>query len=345
VAPDVTGALLSGALLNALLTVASLALLYLPAALLAATLLEPLGSFGVVVRREYGSLAACAGMAWTAAHLPVLALAVSGLAGPLSGVLLWPALGVCGFSLLMVFALRAVLGARALTAVVAALAAALALLLRPLLMLLASPFALYLVWLYLRGDIRDIEWSLGSRRAFKRHLEALTLNPRDAEAHYQLGLVHLRRRQHAEAAERFRKALEIDGRELDAHHQLGRLLREQGQHAEALRHFEQVLLQNPAHASHEGWREAGATYVDAGDFAQARMPLERFVEQRPYDAEGLYLLGRVRLELGEREAARELLRRCVEAAETAPSFRRREVRRWAQLAARLLGPLSGRSEG
>ena len=53
--------------------------------------------------------------------------------------------------------------------------------------MLASPFILYWVYMYTRGDISAIQWSMGSRRAFKRHMEASTLNPRDADAHYQLG--------------------------------------------------------------------------------------------------------------------------------------------------------------
>ena len=41
---------------------------------------------------------------------------------------------------------------------------------------------------------------------FRRSMEAATINPRDASAHYQLGLIYQYRRQYAEAISRFRKS-------------------------------------------------------------------------------------------------------------------------------------------
>src|SRR6185369_14098017 len=108
-------------------------------------------------------------------------------------------------------------------------------------------------YVYLRGDISAIQWSLGSRRSFKRHLEAATLNPRDAEAHYQLGLIHQRRRQNKEAKARFEKAVEIDAAEIDASFQLARIAKDEERWEDAIRHLEQVLARDPTHSRHEGW--------------------------------------------------------------------------------------------
>lgn len=141
-------------------------------------------------------------------------------------------------------ALRIVFGARALSAFGAALAGHVPLALQSMLAWLASPFLLYYLWLYFRGDLSDIGWSLSACRSLKRHLEAATLNPRDAEAHLQLGLIHLRRRQVSEARARFEKALEIDSGEVDAHFQLGRLARLDSRWEDAIRHFEAVVAKD-----------------------------------------------------------------------------------------------------
>jgi Flp pilus assembly protein TadD len=337
--PEATGAT------AALFTVASmfgpfmltigLAVLYVPGLIFVMTLLDRrTGSFGVALSRDYGSLAPCVLLSCAASELLFgtmwLLLAplmpCTGI-GMIATLILW-ALGTLYFALLVLIAVRTVYGARMGPSVVAA---ALPFLLMPFasyLSILASPFMLYWVYLYTRSDISAIQWALGSRRAFKRHLEAATINPRDAEAHYQLGLIHQHRRQYAEATSRFKKAVEIDAGEIDAHYQLGRIAREQGRHAEAIQHFEPVVARDPKHSRYEIWREVGATYVDASDFANARPMLERYVENRPYDPEGLYLLGLTLKKLNEPEKARVVFERCVEATKTAPDYRRGELRHW-----------------
>jgi tetratricopeptide (TPR) repeat protein len=321
-----------------LTTVFALGLLYVPAALLLATLFDSIGSFGVAFRRDYGSLLVCTLMAWAAAHLPVTLAGVAAAAAlpPAGGALAgWGlrAAGSAWFTVLMAAGVRTVLGTRTASALAVAVLAWAALLLQPYLVLAASPFVLFWGWQLLSRDIGDVTFSFGARQSFKRHLEAATVNPRDAEAHYQLGLIHQQRGQEDLAAERFRRAVEIDPTEVDAHYQLGRLARRRGRHPEAIAHFERVVARAPAHARHEVWREIGGTYLEFGEPGHARWALERYVEQRPHDPEGLYQLGVALRALGAQEAAREALVRCVEAADTAPRYRRHEVRRWRKLAA------------
>ncbi|MGD0200431.1 MAG: hypothetical protein ABSD27_06735 [Bryobacteraceae bacterium] len=56
--------------------------------------------------------------------------------------------------------------------------------------------------------------------------------------------------------------------------------------------------------------------------------------RRPYDAEGLYYHGQALEGVGDAAGAREMYARAIEAARTAPSFRRRETARWSRLAQR-----------
>jgi tetratricopeptide (TPR) repeat protein len=314
-----------------------LALLYAPFALLALTVFEPVGSFGVAFRRDFGPLLACTFFAWAAARLPFALLSLVlpffglGMRGLAVYLALW-AMGGLLFAALMVIALQTTFGARLTSAVAVALLAPVAFLLQPFLAFLASPFVLFFGWRYLRGDLGDVTWSFSARQSFKRHLQASTLNPRDASAHYNLGLIHQQRRQNAEAQERFRRAVEIDPSELDAHYQLGRIAREEKRYEDAIRHFEEVVSRDDTHARSEVWREIGSTYLESGSIDHARWALSKYVERRPHDPEGLLRYGEVLLAAGDSAGAAQQFRACVEAVDTMPAYRRREVARWKRAA-------------
>jgi tetratricopeptide (TPR) repeat protein len=332
-------ALLAAGFFAATLTAASLfvlALLYAPFVLLLLTAFDSIGSFGVAFRRDFGPFLACTFMAWVAARLPVALLALAA-PGPLVVISLWIA-SLVYFTVLMALAARVVFGVGRGTAFAAATLGWLAVFLEPFLMFLASPFLLYFAYQFLRGDVGDVLSSFGARQSFKRYLEAATINPRDAEAHYQLGLIHLQRRRLDEAAARFARAVEIDPREVDAHYQLGRIARGQGRLEDARRHFDAVVSRDERHASHEIWREVGATYLDSESHEHARWALAKFVEQRSHDPEGLYLLGRALSSLGQAEPAREMFRRCIEAVDTMPRYLRRKAGPWRKLALQQMGP-------
>jgi len=195
-----------------------------------------------------------------------------------------------------------------------------------------SPFLLYYAYGMFRGDLGDIGFSLRQRQSFRRSMEAATINPRDAGAHYQLGLVFQHRRQNTEAIERFKRAVEIASDETDAHFQLGRIAREQNRLQDAIDHFSVVLSQDDKHSHNEIWREIGATYLAAGMGEEANDALEKFVERRAYDPEGLYYYGKTLEQLGREQEAREVFNRCLEAVKTMPDYRRGDQRRWRKLA-------------
>lgn len=330
-------------------TVLGLALLYVPATILVMLFFDPLGSFSVVLRRDYATLLACTLMAWAASHLP---FALAGLAlerlrlGTTVALALW-SLSALSFGLLMTFALRTVFGTTLSHALAVVSISWVALLVQVHLFamaspLLFSPFILYYAYIYLRGDIGDIGFSYRQRRDFRRHLEQATVNPRDAEAHYQLGLVYQHRRQMSEAVKSFTRAIEIDPQERDARFQLGRIAREQNRLQEALDHFSIVVSQDDRHAHHEIWREIGATYVAASMYAEAREALAPYVERRPFDPEGLYYLGRSLKELGYLDDSQEMFHRCIEAVKTMPYYRRSQLRKWRKLAQSQLSTLPTR---
>lgn len=320
-------------------TIIGIALLYVPCLIILLTLSEPVGSFGVVLRRDYGTLLTCTLMAWAAAHLPVIAAGAAlprlGL-GPRTALVLW-CVSAVWFALLVALVLRTLFGVRFDKALVLVSVSAFAFVVQARLFsvvspYLFSPFLLYYAYIMFRGDIGDIGFSLRQRQSFRRSMEAATINPRDAEAHYQLGLVFLQRRQYAEAIERFKRAVEIDPSETDAQYQLGRIARIQNRLQEALNYLSVVIEQNEKHSHHEPWREIGLTYFAASMFPEARDAFERFVEHRPYDPEALFHYGRTLHELGDQQQAREMFERCVEAVGTMPGYRQGQVRKWQKLA-------------
>ena len=195
-------------------------------------------------------------------------------------------------------------------------------------MLLASPFLLVMVFLLLRGYFSEVTRTHRARESFKQNLEAATLNPADASAHYNLGLIHQQRGEVEAARERFERAIQIDDDEIDAHYQLGRIALQQKRFADAVKNFEQVVSRDPAHSQHEVWREVGATYIAADQFEDARNALERFLEHRPSDPEALYLMGRAHAGLGHRREAASLMQACIEAVKTAPAYKYRADKRW-----------------
>lgn len=320
-----------------------LSIFYVPAAILLMSLFGAVGSFSLVLRRDYGTLAVCALSAWAAAHLP---FAVAGLAlfvrpvAPEVYLALWAASGLA-FGVLMVFALRTVFGSNFGIAIVVVGLAWLSLSLGMYAFALAgpwlfSPFLLFFVVIYLGGflggEVRGFGNAFRQKQNLKRFLHNATVNPRDADAHVQLGLIYIQRRQVSKALEHLTKAIEIDENEIDANYELGKIARSKGDLQAALDHFAIVLGQNDKHALSEIWREIGATYLAADMLDEARDALKKFVDRRAVDVEGLYYLGKVLKARGETEQALEMFREAIASAKASPYYHRGNIKYWSKLA-------------
>ena len=319
-----------------------LALVYVPGIVLLGRSSGVGRQSGTDFQRDYSPLLTCAGMAWSAAALAVGAGALDAAAATAAfGDLADGAV----FVVLMFFVVRTVFGTEngvagaivGLSWIPLVAASYLWGPLRFLLGWLASPFFLFYAWYFLGGELGNLGAGLRSRQNFRRMLDAAAVNPHDAEAQYQLGLIDQERRQYAEAIRRFTNAVAIDPGETDAHFQLGRIARQQGRPKDALGHFQTVLDQDEKHHQSEILRELGALYLEAGQFADAWRELEVYVERRPYDAEGLYYCGRALDGVGRREEALSMYRRAVEAARSAPRYLQRAAAKWSRLAVKAGG--------
>ncbi len=304
-----------------------LAAVYVPGTLLVTSLIAHLGGFGAVFERDYSPLLTCTAMAWAAVNIPI---ALAAMVAPPPVLAAVAGLACLYFAVLMFFAVRTVFGtengiaAGSVLLSVIPLSAAIFFWapLRYVFGWLASPFFLFYAFYYLGGEFRNVGAGLRRQQNFRRMLDAAAINPHDAEAQYQLGLIYQQRRQYTAAIQRFKNAVTKDPTETDAHFQLGRMAREQGRFQEALAHFQTVLKQDEKHNLSEILRETGATYLNLGRYEEARNMLSVYLERRPYDAEGLYHYGQVLEKLGEPAEAREMYARSIEAARTAPRYRR-----------------------
>jgi len=321
------------------------AVIYVPFAILIANLFERRASFSLVIREEYAPVVSCSLLSLAAALLVALPAAV--FIGWQSSMLRSEA--VIGYMVLLammplpIFAALMTITIGTSFRIGWAAAAAttlisfLSLLGIPLLMqaatfVCASPFLLILMVFLLRDRIDDFIGAARSRQSFKQNLEAATLNPADASAHYQLGLIYQKRGELDAATGSFQRAVEIDPREVDAHYQLGRIARQQGRLNEAIQHFERVVQLESAHSQNEIWRETGLVYYDAGQYQDALEMFDKFLDKRPSDAESRYWRGMTLNKLGRENEAIQEMQNCVESVRTAPAYKYRFDRRWMDLA-------------
>ena len=333
--------------------IAVIALVLVPAMILIVNWREGLGGAATILRRDYTPVLVCVLMAWTAAFLPfglaVLLLNLLHASSVFVVVALWAA-GNVYFQFLIACALRTSMGASmplALTSgTVATFAGAGAAVLFSLVgsgsYFLLSPWLLYYAYSYVQTDLSLAGASLRSRQNFRRCLESATVNPRDADAQYQLGLVYLQRRQYAEAAARFRKAIEIDPREHDALFQLGRLEGELGRFEQSLAALRKAVAIDDKLSSSEVWREIGVAELQLGHVREAEAALAKYTGRREYDPEGLYWYGKVLRALGKESEAAEVFQRAMDAVKTSPKHRRGKVRKWSGQAASEIRALAKR---
>ena len=329
---------------SALMPLLVLAVVYVPGTLVLTNLFARLGGLGAVFDRDYSPLLTCVAMSWAAANLPIV---VASWIVPRALLLFIAVPAYAYFAVLVFFAVRTVFGTdnRVAAGVVSASwipLLALVFLWGPLSLILrwlTSPFLLLYAFYYLRGEFTSLGAGLRSRQHFHRMLEAAAVNPHDADAQYQLGLIYQQRRQYTEAIRRFQNAVAIDPRETDAHFQLGRIAREEGRLKDALERFQTVIDQDETHQSSEILRELGAVYVAARQYNDALKELEVYIERRPYDPEGLYDYGFALEQSGEAGRAREMYERAIETARTAPRFRRRYTAQWSRRAQKQLRKL------
>jgi hypothetical protein len=175
-----------------------------------------------------------------------------------------------------------------------------------------------------------------NERIFQQHLRALTANPQDADAHYQLGLMHLKRRNLDAARRYFMDALKIDPADADYHYFLGRTYELKSEWPQALEQYEETYRLNPEHGFGDIFREVGKGYLHSGSVEKGAEFLTFFLKKRNYDPEGRFWLAVALQKKGDLEEMRVQLNLILAQARSHPRFFRKENREWIYLARNMI---------
>lgn len=165
-------------------------------------------------------------------------------------------------------------------------------------------------------------------RNLQQQLRLLTVNPRDADAHYQLGLLYLKRRNLEAAEKSFSDALAIEPGDADYHYYMGRTHELKADWPRALEQYEETYRMEPEYGHGDIFREVGKSYLHAGKLEKAVEFLKYFLENRVSNPEGRYWLAIALQRMGKDDQMRAQLATILEQARSNPRFFRKENREW-----------------
>lgn len=203
--------------------------------------------------------------------------------------------------------------------------------------LFALPLFILIPVIYLvLQRVRAFADSRTRERDLQHHLHVLTLNPQDADAHHQLGLIQLKRRNLDAAQKCFDAALKIDPHDPDYHYFLGRVFELKGDWAQALECYEETYRIKPEYGLGDIFREVGKGYLHSGKLDKAIEFLKFFLEARGSDPEGRYWLAVTLKKAGDLDGMKAQLRTILDQVRSNPRFFRKENREWLHRARLLL---------
>jgi Flp pilus assembly protein TadD/peroxiredoxin len=142
--------------------------------------------------------------------------------------------------------------------------------------------------------------------SFKQVIEA---NPNDAEAHYNLGTLYLRRNDDASARLYLQQALKLRPMYPEAWNNLAMVAAHEGNSEEAIRDFRQALTLRPGYVT--ALLNLGNFYRHQNEFDEAKVLLLRAVDSEPDNAEANYSLGMLYGQQGDAQRASEYLQTAI----------------------------------
>jgi len=182
--------------------------------------------------------------------------------------------------------------------------------------------------------------NLGAGRAgtgdFQRNMRALTVNPRNADAHYQLGRISLDRGNSAEACGYFEEAVKITQEIAEYYYYFGLACARKMDWLKALECCEKAYRLDPEYGQGDIFREVGKAYVNTGSIEKGKEFLDFFLARRDADPEGRYWLAVALQKSGDIERTRFQLTLIIEQAKANPRFFRRRNREWIYRARSLM---------
>jgi serine/threonine-protein kinase len=161
----------------------------------------------------------------------------------------------------------------------------------------------------------DPVWTTRARDAA---LEALRLDPAQAQVRVSLAVVYQGTGRPREAIDELRRAIELQPRNDDAHRLLGDLLADEGRTEEAIAALETAIALRPDY-----WRNysfLGRFYFRTGRYPEAIQAFSHMVELQPDNAWAVQMLGTAYHAAGDTSRALEYYRRSIELAPDARAY-------------------------
>lgn len=171
------------------------------------------------------------------------------------------------------------------------------------------------------------------KQSFLRSQKSALLNPQNADARYQLGLIYLKGKNYREAERYFREAVSIEKQNSDYYYALANTLSRKKRYKEAINTYQKTLRLNPATGYGEVQLGMGNCYLKLNDLKQARYWYEQAITANSSLAESYFKLALVCDRLGEKERIESLLKECRAIAAHSPAFLKGRNRKWGFYAA------------
>jgi len=181
--------------------------------------------------------------------------------------------------------------------------------------------------------VKDRLWMMNRKQSFLRSQKSALLNPQNADARYQLGLIYLKGKNYREAERYFREALAIEKQNSDYHYVLANTLFRKKRYKEAIDTYQETLRLNTTTGYGEVQLGMANCYLKLNNLQQARYWYEQAITANSSLAESYFKLALVCGRLGERERKESLLKECRTIAAHSPAFLKGRNRKWGFYAA------------
>lgn len=139
--------------------------------------------------------------------------------------------------------------------------------------------------------------------------QVIAARPNDAEAHYNLGTLNLRRNRLALARGQLQQTLQLKPDYPEAWNNLGMMAAQAGQTAEAVANFQHSLALRPDYPT--ALLNLGNLYRHEHNFAAAETCLQRALALQPDDPEAIYSLGMLYAQQAQFPTAADFLRKAI----------------------------------
>jgi len=186
------------------------------------------------------------------------------------------------------------------------------------------------------GWIRNLGVGRTGTGEFQKNMRALTVNPQDADAHYQLGRISLDRGNPAAACGYFEAAVKITQQVAEYYYYFGLACSRKNDWDRALECYENVYRLDRKFGQGDIFREVGKAYLHTGHVDKGKEFLNFFISQRDADPEGRYWLAVALQKSGNPDDARFQLSLIIEQAKANPRFFRKRNREWIYRARNLM---------